>query len=293
MKKLKRILAVIICMVMLLATTPTVGISTEENGKSVQYVYDVKSADATGTDVLYVNEKEYKIVDSTNLISNGDFSNGMTDWTDAATGAELDWIVTDDAIYAGGSGCAATNKTAAGGSKATTMRRFVEVEAGKQYYLSYNAYNTDSETTANGMMSAAVLTSGGPVYGSFDGLSYYNYNIYGGMNSWSDESNTQVGGNISRWDDRYSVGMNKKEFIFNVPVGATHLMLSFGAWTTPGQIYWSNFKFVEVEGVNNETDNDDVSTGDEGISSVIMYRGGTTYNLLTTTQSFEKNPMRR
>ncbi|MCD8048107.1 MAG: heparinase II/III family protein [Clostridia bacterium] len=219
------------------------------------YIYAVKSTSVAGTGDVSVSGKEYTIVDDTNLISNGDFSDGMTDWTDAATGATVDWTVSDNATYSGDSGYAATNKESAGGSAASTLRRFVEVEAGKQYYLSYNAYNTGSATTANGMMSAAVLTSGGPVYGSFTGLSYYNYNTYGGMNSWSAEAgNTQVGGSISRSDDLYSAGMNKKEFIFTVPEGATHLMLSFGAWTTAGQIYWSNFSLVEVEEIKDETD---------------------------------------
>ncbi len=221
---------------------------------SGSYIYAVKSTSVAGTGDISVGGKEYNIVDDTNLISNGDFSDGMTDWTDAATGATVDWTVSDNATYSGDSGYAATNKVSAGGSAASTLRRFVEVEAGKQYYLSYNAYNTGSATTGNGMMSAAVLTSGGPVYGSFDGISFYNYNTYGGMNSWSAESNTQVGGSISRSDDLYSAGMNEKEFVYTVPEGATHLMLSFGAWTTAGQIYWSNFSLVEVEEIKDETD---------------------------------------
>lgn len=220
------------------------------NGEEIDFadadgvIYAVKSTDITGAGDISL-KGEYNILNGENLISNGDFSEGMTDWTNAADGKELD--VTPAKTNAHGDSLAITNTVSDGGSKASTLRRFVEVEPGKTYYLSYYAYSTE-KTTQNGQMSAAVLTSGGPVFGSFSGLSYYNYNIYGGMNSWSSESgNTHIGGSIARSDDLYNAGMNHKEFIFTVPEGATHIMLSFFAWTNPNTLYLSDFELLEVE----------------------------------------------
>jgi hypothetical protein len=225
------------------------------NGEEVDFyeedgdIYAVKSTDITGSGDVSTSLGEYKIIGTENLISNGDFSDGVTGWTNASNGEDI--AITPTKTNAHEYSYSITNTASAGGSAASTLRRFIEVEPGKSYYLSYYAYST-AKTTANGQMSAAVLTSGGPVYGSFNSLSYYNYNIYGGMNSWSAESNTQVGGSISRSDDLYESGMNHKEFVFDVPEGATHLMLSFFAWTATGQLYLSDFTLYEAEKLDDE-----------------------------------------
>lgn len=230
------------------------------NGMSVPYemqggyIYAVRSTDISGSGELSYNGKEYNIV-SDNLITNGDFSDGTTDWTNASTGAQYSGTVSS--ANAHGDSMSLTNTGNAGGSAVSTLRRFVPVEGGKSYYLSYYAYST-AATTANGQMSAAVLTKGGPVYGNFSGLTYYNYKTYGGMNSWSAESsNTHIGGTVSRTDDLYSQGMNHKDFVFNAPEDAEHIMLSFFAWTDTGRLYLSDFELFELEEIVNE---DEVAT---------------------------------
>ncbi len=222
------------------------------NGEEVPFnldggiVYAVRSTDVKGD--LSFDGEEYNFVGE-NLITNGDFSNGTVDWTDAETGAQYSGTVSSSNAH--GTSKSLTNTASNGGSAASTLRRYVPVEAGKTYYLSYYAYATSS-TGSNGPMSAAVLTKGGKVFGSFNGLSYYNYNLYGGMNSWSSESNEQIGGSIGRVDNSYSQGMNHKEFLYNVPEGAENLMLSFFAWTTAGLLSLSDFELYEVEKVVKE-----------------------------------------
>ncbi len=211
--------------------------------------YAVRSTDITGSGEISLNGKEYNIVGE-NLITNGDFSDGTTDWTNASTGAQYSGTVSS--VNAHGTSNSITNTGNAGGSAVSTLRRFVPIEGGKSYYLSYYAYATQA-TTGNAQMSAAVLTKGGPVYGNFNGLSYYNYKTYGGMNSWSSESsNTQIGGSVARADDLYAQGMNHKEFVFNAPEDAEHIMLSFFAWTDTGRLYLSDFELYELDEIVNE-----------------------------------------
>ncbi|MBQ3110963.1 MAG: heparinase II/III family protein [Clostridia bacterium] len=211
--------------------------------------YAVRSTDITGSGEISINGKEYNIVGE-NLITNGDFSDGTTDWTNASTGAQYSGTVSS--VNAHGTSNSITNTGNAGGSAVSTLRRFVPIEGGKSYYLSYYAYATQA-TTGNAQMSAAVLTKGGPVYGNFNGLSYYNYKTYGGMNSWSSESsNTHIGGSVARADDLYAQGMNHKEFVFTAPEDAEHIMLSFFAWTDTGRLYLSDFTLYELEEIVNE-----------------------------------------
>ncbi|MBR5535467.1 MAG: heparinase II/III family protein, partial [Clostridia bacterium] len=216
--------------------------------------YAVRSTDISGSGDISYNGKEYNIVGE-NIITNGDFSDGTTDWTNASTGAQYSGTVSS--VNAHGESMSLTNTASAGGNTASTLRRFVPIEGGKSYYLSYYAYAT-AATTGNAQMSAAVLTKGGPVFGSFNGLSYYNYKTYGGMNSWSSEgSNTHIGGSVGRADDLYAQGMNHKEFVFNAPEEAEHIMLSFFAWTDTGRLYLSDFELYELEEIVNE---DEVAT---------------------------------
>lgn len=215
---------------------------------TIKGFYAVKSTDISGSGDVNVGGKEYEFVGE-NLITNGDFKNGTADWTSASNGGN--WTGTVSSNYAHGDSKSITNTASAAGSAATTLRRFVEIEGGKTYYLSYYAYATVA--FGNGAMSAAVLTKGGPVFGSFNNLVYFNHSVYGGINSWSAESNsTYVGGTVSRSDDSYSAGMNHKEFIFTAPEDAEHIMLSFFAWTDTGKLYLSDFELYEVEEIENE-----------------------------------------
>ena len=79
-----------------------------------------------------------------NLITNGDFTDGFSGWTNASNGAEYDGTISDNADYIHGDGRAITNKAETGGSGASTMRRFIAVEGGKTYNLSFYVYNTGS-----------------------------------------------------------------------------------------------------------------------------------------------------
>jgi len=233
------------------------------NGEPVELKTDgegnIVSVMAFTDNSFVVNGKTYvKAGGAQNLITNGNFTefgenNELKDWANAADGKEFTaYTKVTDPTYVHGSGNAITNTTSAGGSAATTLRRFIEVTPGKTYYLSYYAYS-NSVNSQYSWMSAAVLTSGGPAFGTFNSLTFYNHQVYGGMNSWSNESGpTYVGGTVTRYDDIYAQGMNHKEFIYTVPEGATHLMLSFFAWTPVGNLYLSDFELYEVEQVGGE-----------------------------------------
>lgn len=215
---------------------------------TIKGFYAVKSTDISGLGDLSFNGKEYEIVGE-NIITNGDFKNGTADWTNA-TGSQYGGTVSEKNAH--GESKSLTNTASAGGNTVSTLRRFVDIEGGKSYYLSYWVYST-AATTGNGQMSAAVLTKGGPVFNTFNGLSYYNYNMYGGMNSWSSElDNEQIGGSVSRADSLYNSGMNHKQFVFNAPEDAEQIMLSFFAWTGAGSIYLSDFELFEITEIENE-----------------------------------------
>ncbi len=205
---------------------------------------------------------------SGNLITNGDFTNGTTDWTDAASGGKFGGTVSDE--YAHGDGNSLTNTSGSGGSTATTLRRFIPVEEGKTYYLSYYAYNTGSALSSgnNGFMSAYVPVKG-TAFGTFDGVTFKDYVEYGGQNSWSNESQSEV--KRDRSDMPYDTGMNHKEFIFNIPDGTDNIMISMFAWTDPGRLYFSDFELYELSSDNDSSVNVTVryvnEAGEEILSS--------------------------
>lgn len=210
---------------------------TERSGLSVK-----TSADGDNTiEVLLV-----KATISENKITNGDFKDGTKDWTDAATGAQFGGALSDDDEYVHGDGSALTNVESKGGSEVTTLRRFVEVTPGKTYYLSFYAYNTGAAMGSgnNGCMSAFVPVKG-KVFGSFNNLVFKDYVAYGGQNSWSNESQSEV--KRDRNDMPYESGMNHKEYMITVPEDADNIMISMFAWTAPERLYFSDFTLYEIE----------------------------------------------
>lgn len=219
----------------------------EEKGKIYQLDTEASKLSvvvlAEGTKAVTVAYKEIKLGE--NLITNGDFTNGTTDWTRASDGAQFGGTISDNATYIHGDGKALTNTASAGGSSDTTLRRYISVEPGKTYYLSYYAYNTGDALSSgnNGCMSAFVPVSG-KVFGAFGSLVFKDYVTYGGQNSWCNEDQSEV--KRSRNDMPYESGMNHKEFMITVPEGADNILISMFAWTAPGRVYYSDFVLREV-----------------------------------------------
>lgn len=178
-----------------------------------------------------------------NLITNGDFANGFTDWTNAANGGEFAGTLSTNATYIHGNGKAITNTASAGGGAASTLRRFIPVEAGKQYYLSFYAYNTGAAISNVAFMSAFVPVKG-VSYGNFNNTTFMDYVTYGGQNSWSNEAQSAV--KRTRDDMDYDKGMNHKEYVFTIPEGADHILISMFAWTDVGRLYFSDFEMYEI-----------------------------------------------
>ncbi len=183
--------------------------------------------------------------DQGNLITNGDFTDDCADWTNAANGEIFDGTISNNAAYIHGDGNAITNKVTKGGSDAGTLRRFVPVEGGKTYYLSFYAYNTGAAISGTECMSAFVPVKG-KVFGSFNGVQFKDYVEYGGQNSWSNESQSEV--KRDRIDMPYDSGMNHKEFLITVPSDADYILISIFAWTPVGRLYFSDFELYETDG---------------------------------------------
>ena len=141
-----------------------------------------------------------------------------------------------------------------GGSGANTMRTFFPIEGGKTYYVTNTIYNnTGNESVENGNgghgfagMSAVIATSGGPIYGTFGGLTQYSPVEYGGRTSWTNKDCTISGTNVSRKDMSLVAGYNKAEFLINAPAEATHIMISYGAHSN-NEIYYGDFAIYEME----------------------------------------------
>ncbi len=227
--------------------------------------YDLAAYDAQGNAYVFNEEKSVtsiiaiagiennitlvydKKLSEENIITNGDFTDGCADWTNAADGGTYDGTISDNTEYIHGEGKALTNKASSGGVAASTVRRFVPVTGGKTYYFSYYAYNTGDAlgTGTNGAMSCFVPVIGGDIYGTFNGITFKDYVTYGGQNSWSGESQSEV--QRGRNDMPYESGMNHKEFIITVPEDADNFMISMFAWTAAGRLYFSDFVLREIE----------------------------------------------
>ncbi|MCH5184729.1 MAG: hypothetical protein J1F64_01260 [Oscillospiraceae bacterium] len=191
-------------------------------------------------------EPDPDIPESGNLITNGDFTNGCTDWTNASNGGAFDGTISDNAAYIHGDGKALTNKASAGGNAVSTLRRFIPVKKGKTYYLSFYVYNTGATTNINECMSAFVPVKGKPVFGTFDGITFKDYVEYGGQNSWSPESQSEI--KRTREDIIYEPGMTHKEFLITIPEDSDYIMISIFAWTAAGKLYFSDFRLYETDG---------------------------------------------
>lgn len=226
---------------------PTELLVKDENGKT--YTID---KDASTLSIVVLSNKENKITVvcneinfGENLITNGNFADGTTDWTRASDGGQFGGTLSDNEEYIHGDGKAITNTASAGGTSDTTLRRYIPVEAGKTYYLSFYAYNTGDVLGEgnNGCMSAFVPVTGN-VFGAFGNLVFKDYLTTGGQNSWCNEPQSEV--NRNRADMPYTSGMNHKEYMITIPEGADNLLISMFAWTAPGRLYFSDFELCEI-----------------------------------------------
>lgn len=224
--------------------------STDKNTAIKLYAPDAVNVTLNGKQARFAKDGDYiyaAAIDAPmlgeNLITNGDFANGTTDWTNAANGGTYTGTLSDNASYIHGSGKALTNTASGGGSANTTLRRYIPVEPGKTYYMSFYVYNTGSQISTNAFMSAFVPVKG-MKFGTFDGVTFRDYAAYGGQNSWSPETQSEV--KRARVDMPYTSGMNHKEFTFTIPDDTDYIMLSMFAWTDPRRLYFSDFELREI-----------------------------------------------
>ena len=223
-----------------------------------------------------MNEKTYT-TSGDNLITNGNIAD-LKDWKDASTGNDLstnDWNVTSK--YGVHGNAMNIKATGAGGNAARTMRRYVDLDAGT-YYVSYYVYN--EKTSAYGNMSATVAVTGSKPFGTFNGLTFKDYAEFGGHNSWSAESQSEV--SRTRVDKQFAPGLNKVEYIITIPEGG-QLLISYGAWTDP-VLYLSDFEiYAAKEELKNVTIN--YKDGDETIKSAEVELGAKVESYVPTEKA--------
>ncbi len=194
--------------------------------------------------------------DATNQIENGGFTDGLTGWTRASDGEEIELEVVDADYTESGKAVAAVSGSGGGGEK--TIRTFFPVTAGKTYYVSNIVYNnTGKVTTAQGSTGmSALVASEGKGFGAAKtcGASLYSHVDNGGINSWSSggSENTDfviIGTTASRDDGSYAIGKNYIETVINVPETATepYIMVAYGANASVG-LFYGDFQLYELAG---------------------------------------------
>ena len=231
--------------------TPEPSTSPEPDATETPEPSTVPEPDATGTPeptdaptTEPTATPDPDIPERRNLITNGDFTNGFEDWPNAANGGVYDGIISDNTDYIHGNGKAVTTKADAGANAASTIRRYIDVEKGKTYKLSFYVYNTGATTKTNECMSAFVpVKADSKIFGTLDGVTFKDYTQYGGQNSWSEEKQSEV--KVKRADIIYEPGMNHKEYMITVPEDADYIMISIFAWTKAGRLYFSDFELYE------------------------------------------------
>ena len=98
-------------------------------------------------DYVYTDDGRYKITSGENLLSNGDFSQGLDGWlTDGGTPVNTDTFYVDKGGPDGGD-CLFVNMKENGPGTGSSLWRSVPVQAGTTYYIAYSVQGYEPTTT--------------------------------------------------------------------------------------------------------------------------------------------------
>lgn len=98
-------------------------------------------------DYVYTDDGRYKITSGENLLSNGDFSQGLDGWlTDGGTPVNTDTFYVDKGGPDGGD-CLFVNMKDNGPGTGSSLWRSVPVQAGTTYYIAYSVQGYEPTTT--------------------------------------------------------------------------------------------------------------------------------------------------
>ena len=142
---------------------------------------------------IYTDEGKFKITTGENLLSNGDFTQGLADWTnDQGRELKLDtFALMDD--EKGGFYIRVNNKDNGSGTGSTLLRS-VKVEAGKSYYMAYQVRAEEENVTSNVVMGDNVKN-------------YHNF-LFSTSGKWNDETNISIA-------KQQTFGFNWQTFSYN------------------------------------------------------------------------------
>ncbi len=191
-----------------------------------------------------VNGVKYKVT-GTNIMTNGDFSEGLKGWSNAKDGEDLAegvWTIADGVAMPTVMGASGTGNADSTSDK--SVRRVVKVEKNKKYYVTFTLINSgedvpDSKAGNNGTgmkgIFAAELADGKNGSGPWkeSGLTVYGIDQYGGVSSWNSELNFMDGttNKAGRYDGKFKAGENKVEYVVTIPETATNpvIVIALGA----------------------------------------------------------------
>ena len=105
-------------------------------------------------DYVYTDDGKFKITTGQNLLPNGDFSNGLAEWT-TDTGGELKVDTFNLMDQEGGGFYIRVNNKDNGYNTGSTLLHKLQVEAGKNYYVAYQV-RAEEDVTTNTALSSTV-----------------------------------------------------------------------------------------------------------------------------------------
>lgn len=196
-------------------------------------------------------------IDTVNKVSNGDFADSMTGWT-GGTGEQIAKWETNEKYGVHGNGAARTgnpdDNSGNGANGSATIRRYVPVDSGKSYYVSYYTYSTKQN---GGEFTSAVATKSNG-FSAQAGGNILSYLDYGGWSSWSggDSAASVTGTLTDEVKVNHPAGLTKYEYVVYVPndtvnsIVGKYIMLSFGAWSELNTNYYSDFEVYEATPAN-------------------------------------------
>lgn len=103
-------------------------------------------------DYVYTDNGKFKITTGQNLLPNGDFSNGLAEWT-TDTGGELKVDTFNLMDQEGGGFYIRVNNKDNGYNTGSTLLHKLQVEAGKNYYVAYQVRAEEDVTTSTALSS--------------------------------------------------------------------------------------------------------------------------------------------
>ena len=233
-----------------------------------------------------------------NLVQNNDFSKGLENWTNGINGEQvIGWETGEKYGAYGNAAVRHSGQTQGNGgtNSNNVIRRYVDVEPGNSYYVSYYSFST----VADSGEYTAVVGARDEIWNSLN----VNSNIlsaidYGGYNDWSSEISVTGTVTSSNTTTKHEAGLTKHEYIIYVPnntarnIVGEYIMINLGAWSPFDRHYYSDFEVYKATPDKNHTtvtvnyNAGDATVWTDSIDNIHTYEGKNfTYKPLSSFNS--------